>query len=79
MPPMNVNRAIAALTARGQVEPRVDVSNRRRKPAWLKANDSNPAVPTQRERNPKATDRASVRRGEYCPTCWNKTGSAALS
>ncbi len=37
LPPMNVSRAIAALTARGLVEPGQDASNRRRKPVRLTA------------------------------------------
>lgn len=37
LPPMNVSRAIAALTARGLVEPGSDASNRRRKPVRLTA------------------------------------------
>ncbi len=37
LPPMNVSRAIAALTARGLVEPGEDASNRRRKPVRLTA------------------------------------------
>ena len=35
LPPMNVSRAIAALSARGLVEPGDDSSNRRRKPVRL--------------------------------------------
>lgn len=35
VPPMNVSRAIAALTQRGLVEPGQDKSNRRRKPVRL--------------------------------------------
>ncbi|ABD27240.1 transcriptional regulator, MarR family [Novosphingobium aromaticivorans DSM 12444] len=37
LPPMNVSRAIAALTQRGLVEPGLDRSNRRRKPVRLSA------------------------------------------
>jgi hypothetical protein len=37
LPPMNVSRAIAALSTRGLVEPGEDASNRRRKPVRLTA------------------------------------------
>ena len=37
LPPMNVSRAIAALRARGLIEPGKDESNRRRKPVRLTA------------------------------------------
>jgi DNA-binding MarR family transcriptional regulator len=35
MPPMNVSRALAALMARGWIEPVIDPANRRRKPVCL--------------------------------------------
>jgi DNA-binding MarR family transcriptional regulator len=37
IPPMNVSRALAGLSARGWIEPAVDPANRRRKPVQLSA------------------------------------------
>jgi len=37
IPPMNVSRALAALTARGWIEPASDPANRRRRPVRLSA------------------------------------------